>query len=54
MIETLVNRVIELAEIKPEKLAVGFKQERVTYGELYRRASNISRQLEQMGIAGGG
>lgn len=43
---TLVNRVFELADLTPDKLAVAFKKETLTYRELAGKALGISEYLK--------
>ncbi len=50
MIETLVNRIIDLAEICPNKIAVAFKKEVLTYKELCSKMYGISLQLQELGV----
>ena len=50
MIDTLVKKVYEYSIDQPQKLAVGFKKERVTYGELFRRARGIALRLKEFGV----
>lgn len=51
--DTLVNKIIDYADSQPDKLAVGFKRERVTYGELYHLASGIAEELTALCIGKG-
>lgn len=51
--DTLVNRIGELAASQPEKLAVAFKTEQVTYGQLFAKAVQIAEQLEKLGVEKG-
>lgn len=53
MINTLVKRVFELADITPDKMAVAFKKERLTYRELAIKALGISEFLKAEGILPG-
>ena len=53
MIDTLVNRMAEFLEICPDKTAVAFKQESLTYKQLYKRMSGISKILKENGIQAG-
>ena len=48
--ETLVNRLIELARIQPDKQAVIFKKEQLTYQELLRKAEGMAEGLLEAGI----
>lgn len=50
---TLVNRIYELAQSQPDKAAVIFKKERLTYQELYRRACAASQRLADLGVQPG-
>ena len=51
--DTLVNRIGELAVKQPEKLAVAFKTEQLTYGQLFAKAVQVSEQLKKFGIEKG-
>lgn len=53
MTDTLVNRVFELAETSPDKIAVAFKKEQLTYSELAVKALGISEYLKSEGITAG-
>lgn len=53
MYDTLVNRILELASNQPDKLAVAFKKEQLTYGELAKRMELIARRLSWMGVKKG-
>lgn len=53
MYDTLVKRILFLAEKQPEKLAVAFKMEKLTYGELAEKMKGIAAQLYRMGIQKG-
>lgn len=53
MIDTLVNRVFKLAEETPDKIAVAFKKEQLTYRELAMKALGISEYLKAEGISAG-
>ncbi len=50
---TLVNRILELAGETPDKAAVIFKKEKLTYLELARKAIGISEILKKEGIRSG-
>lgn len=53
MYDTLVNRMIQLADLAPDKLAVAFKKEQLTYKQLKDRMCLIGRRLCEMGIKKG-
>lgn len=53
MIDTLVNRVFELAKTTPDKIAVAFKKEQLTYKQLAMKALGISEYLKSKGIVDG-
>lgn len=53
MYDTLVKRVLFLAGKQPEKLAVAFKKEKLTYQELALRMKIIASRLNRMGIQKG-
>lgn len=50
---TLVNRVIELAKIQPENLAIALKKERLTYAELAKKAAGIADALQRLNVRNG-
>lgn len=50
---TLVNRVIELAKIQPEHLAIALKKERLTYAELAKKAAGIADALQRLNVRNG-
>lgn len=47
---TLVQRILELAQTKPEAVAVAFKKEQLTYGQLAERIQAIGTALKNMDI----
>lgn len=49
-VETLVNRVIELADLQPDKPAVIFKGEILTYRKLLEKSVAMSEQIKRLGI----
>ncbi|MBO4862766.1 MAG: AMP-binding protein [Eubacterium sp.] len=51
--ETLVNRIRVLAEEKQGSLAVAFKKQSLTYGELYRVSCSMARVLLKEGVKKG-
>lgn len=53
MIDTLLNRIKEFAEIQPDKQAVIFKKEQLTYRELYGKIQGIAKILKDEGIVRG-
>ena len=53
MFDTLVNRIFELAAAQPDKLAVAFKKEQVSYSELAAKIRAIGQSLACMGIVRG-
>ncbi len=50
---TLVNRIIELANDHPSKMAITFKNDSLTYGDLVTVAALISDELKEKGIVEG-
>lgn len=53
MTEILVNRIMELAKTRPDKMAVAFKKETLTYRELAKKAYGIAEILKKSGITEG-
>ena len=53
MIDTLVNRVRKLGELEPEKIAVAFKRDRLSYRELSQKTAAIAAWLGEQGILPG-
>lgn len=53
MFDTLVNRMQELASEQPDKLAVAFKREQLTYRELAERMKLVAGRLSLQGIKKG-
>ncbi len=53
MILTLVQRIKELSEIQPEKIAVSFKNERLSYCELNSKTVSIASRMHEFGITKG-
>ncbi len=53
MFDTLVNRIFKLAGTQPDKLAVAFKKERLSYRELAEKIRSAGRQLADMGVCRG-
>lgn len=53
MTELLVNRIMELAARQPDKMAVAFKKESLTYRELVGKARGIADILLKNGISAG-
>lgn len=51
--DTLVNRILELAQCMPDKLAVAFKDSRVTYAELAEKMTDMARGLYELGVQPG-
>ncbi|MCD7765581.1 MAG: AMP-binding protein [Lachnospiraceae bacterium] len=47
MFDTLIRRIGELAQTQPEKPAVAFRKEVLTYRELYRKAQTIGTSLRE-------
>ena len=52
-IRTLSDRIRELAMHTPDKLAVAFRKESLTYGELERKIEGISAFLRAQGVGRG-
>jgi len=53
MFDTLFNRISLLAQKQPEKMAVAFKNEQLTYRQLHRRALGMAAILKGQGIQPG-
>lgn len=53
MVETLVGRICALAQTQPEKLAVAFKKEQLTYGELKNRMVQVAGRMQALGVQPG-
>ena len=53
MIQTLVQRIAELAEIQPDKPAVCFKKDMLTYARLYELVKAAGTLLRKMGLQRG-
>lgn len=53
MIDTLVNRIIDLSDKQPEKLAVAFKEDRLSYRELALVGTAFSELLRENGVKKG-
>ncbi|MDE6816796.1 MAG: acyl--CoA ligase, partial [Lachnospiraceae bacterium] len=51
--DTLVDRVLFLEKERPKQLAVAFKKEQVSYGELGKRMRLAAARLERLGICRG-
>ncbi|RKI74559.1 long-chain fatty acid--CoA ligase, partial [bacterium 1xD42-87] len=51
--DNLFNRLIDLATVCPDKKAVVFKGEYLTYRELCRRIASMAEQLAKEGIEQG-
>ena len=51
--DTLVDRVLLLEKERPKQLAVAFKKEQVSYGELGKRMRLAAARLERLGICRG-
>ncbi len=47
---TLVKRIRELAYIQPDKLAVAFKKEQLTYAELNKKIDGVCAVLKELGV----
>ena len=47
---SLEEKVLEYGSIRPDRLAVGFKEESVTYGELKNRILHMAKYLDKQGI----
>lgn len=50
MFDTLVNNVLRLAETQPDKLAVAFKKEQVTYKGLADKVIAVGTNLASLGV----
>lgn len=53
MLDTLVNRIIDIAIKQPDKMAVAFKEESLTYNELATTAASLSELLKESGVTPG-
>ena len=53
MYDTLVNKIEVLAKEKPDKLAVAFKKEQLSYAQLYQKALGAAVLLKKEAIASG-
>ena len=53
MFDTLINQIMKLSQQQPEKLAVAFKKEQLTYQQLMRKIELIGARLADMGIKKG-
>lgn len=51
--ETLIQKIKILADVIPDKSAVVFKNEGLTYGELYGRVADVASRLKELGIEKG-
>lgn len=51
--ETLRERIEELAAVQPDKLAVAFKKETMTYGQLSGRILAMGKTLRELGVKPG-
>ena len=51
--DNLFNRLIDLATVCPDKKAVVFKGEYLTYRELCRRIASMAEQLAKEGVGQG-
>ena len=51
--DTLVNRISELAEKQPDKIALAFKKEQLTYGQLFSKIIAVSEGLKELGVVKG-
>jgi len=50
MFDTLVNRVRKLSLTQPDKLAIAFKKEKLTYNELYEKTVLVASRLRALGV----
>ena len=50
MFDTLVNRILELSKTQPDKTAVIFKKEQLTYYELAKKMKVVAAGLKKLGI----
>lgn len=53
MVDTLVQKIGLLAEKQPQKLAVAFKSEGLTYSQLYKKIENVASRMGELGIEKG-
>ena len=47
---TLVQKIMELSDIQPDKIAVSFKNERLSYCELNSKIKNVASRMNEIGI----
>ena len=50
MIDTLIRKFFELEEKQPEKVAVAFKNEQLTYKQLCERICGMAAVLRENGV----
>lgn len=50
MFDTLINRIMELSLTQPDKAAVIFKQEKLTYNDLAQKIKTIAANLKELGV----
>lgn len=53
MIDTLINCIERLAQEQSDQLAVAFKREQLTYGQLFQKMKLIGNRLLDMGVGHG-
>lgn len=53
MFDTLINQIIKLGDLQPDKLAIAFKKEKLTYGELKRKMVQVSSSIADFGVTQG-
>ena len=53
MVETLIQRIEELAQKQPDKLAVAFKNDQLTYSGLNVKIHDVASRMSELGIEKG-
>ena len=53
MVDTLINRIMELAQKQPDKMAVAFKEEQLTYAQLIEKIKSVGSTLANMNVKKG-
>lgn len=53
MMDTLVNRILDLAKAQPDKIAAALKKEQLTYAGLAGKMIGIATALKEMGVKEG-
>ena len=53
MFDTLADQIVKLGEIQPDKLALAFKKDRLTYGALRAKMLQVSGCMARLGVEPG-